>query len=101
LKKDLITAITVAVIVVIVIFLVMVSGCTSDEPTPVDGKYNKICQNVSGDVVWSNDTCPVCGASDPELKAVTDELESNECQECGYSFYNLKKKIFNNGIVIE
>lgn len=87
-KKDLITAITV---VVIVIFLVMVSGCTSDEPVPVDGKYNKIYQNVSGDVVWTNDTCPVCGASDPELQAVTDELESNKCQECGYSFYNLKK----------
>lgn len=80
----------IAGILSVLIVVVIVSGCSSDEPTPIDGKYNTISQNVSGDVVWTNDTCPMCGASDPELQAVTDELESNKCQECGYSFYNLK-----------
>lgn len=90
LEKD---GIVFAGLIFILMAVVMVSGCSSDEPTPIDGKYNKIYQNVSGDVVWTNDTCPVCGASDPELQAVTDELESNKCQECGYKFYNLKNNI--------
>lgn len=89
-EKD---GIVFAGLIFILMAVVMVSGCSSDEPTPIDGKYNKIYQNVSGDVVWTNDTCPVCGASDPELQAVTDELESNKCQECGYKFYNLKNNI--------
>lgn len=108
-------------LIVVLVLVIAVSGCTSsnnnstntqqssnvqsgsvssssssptsqDTKTPVDGKYNQIKENVSGTVVWTTNICPMCGASDPELQAVTDKLESNKCQACGYKFYNLKTK---------
>lgn len=56
------------------------------EPT-IPNKYNTLIQNISGELVWETDTCPLCGAKDAEAQSETNNLIKNVCWKCGYEFY--------------
>lgn len=62
---------------------------SSDNPKEpqIPNKYNKLIQNVSGDLIWETDTCPLCGAKDAEAQSETNNLIKNVCWKCGYEFY--------------
>jgi len=77
-------------ILCIAIFIVAISGCTSNDDSVVNGKYNKINQTVGSDTVWNNDTCPKCGEPDAEAQTQTDNLLYNKCLKCGYNFISVK-----------
>lgn len=80
-------------VICIIILIVSISGCTSssDAKNPVNGKYNTIVYNDSSEVVWDNDTCPLCGELDAEAQTETEHLIFNKCTKCGYNFISVKK----------